>query len=148
GDFPAALQASERALVLDPEDEAARVLEEQARTVLEAAHIKEWVADARLELERGALTAASLLVDRALSLNSSSPEALVVRRAIDEARAELARAEERTQQVKEMLGRARKALDAGHLTTALRVVNEALAIDDTSSDAKSLKGRIAAAIEA
>ena len=86
GDFAVALEASQRALLLNGDDREALECEHRARTGLEERQITEWLAGARQELDRGALTSASLLVDRALSLNSSSPEAVAVRAKIDEAR--------------------------------------------------------------
>ena len=92
GDFTAALEASQRALLLNGDDREALECEQRARTGLEEHQINEWLTSARTQINLGALTSASLLVDRALSLNSSSPEAAAVRALVDEARQRLAEA--------------------------------------------------------
>ena len=85
--YSRALEASQSALVLDPECVEALDLENRARAAVQQQQlISRWVADAGTALDRGDATAASVLVDRALSLSSDSPEALAIRRAIDDAR--------------------------------------------------------------
>jgi hypothetical protein len=90
-----AVRECERALVLDPGHDEAAALADVARSALERQQIERWAADGHDELSRGALTAASLIADRALSLNSSAPEAVALRAAIDAARRELAETQER-----------------------------------------------------
>jgi hypothetical protein len=97
-DFDAALQACHQALLLDPENSGALELEDRARTAIDRRQVQEWVREARNELERGAFTAASLLVERALSLTPTSPDAIDVQRAVEQARRELADAQERAAQ--------------------------------------------------
>jgi tetratricopeptide (TPR) repeat protein len=95
GAYDDAVRECERALVLDPGHDEAAVLADVARSALERQQIERWVADGHDELSRGALTAASLIVDRALSLNSSSSEAIALRAAVDAARRDVAETQER-----------------------------------------------------
>ncbi len=94
-----AFRECERALVLDPGHDEAAALADAARSALERQQIERWVADGHDELSRGALTAASLIVDRALSLNSTSPEAIALRAAVDDARRGLTETQERMEAV-------------------------------------------------
>jgi len=148
GDFTVALEASQRALLLNGDDREALEFEQRARNGLEERQIHEWLTDARGELDRGALTSASLLVDRALSLNSSSPEAVAVRALVDEARRQLAEAQARARALEAALTGAREDLSAGALDAASARVDEALAIDAQNAEAKAIQGEIAAAVEA
>src|SRR4029079_18187847 len=59
GDFTLALKAVEQALRMEPDNTAARDLEQRARTAIQ---VENWLQAARGEFERGALTAASMLV--------------------------------------------------------------------------------------
>ena len=147
-DFQAAFDACGQVLLLDVEHTAALELQQQARIALNEQQAVDWLTQARGELERGELTAASVLVDRAVSLTGSFPEARAVRQAVDEARLEIAQAQARAQAVDAALARARPALDAGALDTALQAVDEALGIDPGHRDAGALKERIVAAFEA
>jgi serine/threonine protein kinase len=148
GDFTVALEASQRALLLNGDDREALELEQRARNGLEERQINEWLTDARGELDRGALTSASLLVDRALSLNSSSPEAVAVRAMVDEARRQLAEAQERARALEAALARAREDQSAGAFDAALARVDEALAIDARNAEAQAIRSQIVAAVEA
>ncbi len=148
GDFAAALESSQRALLLNGDDPQALAFEHQARTALEERQINEWLTGAREELHRGALTSASLLVDRALSLNSSSPEAVAVRAEIDEARRRLAEAQERARALETALARARADLSAGAFTSVYASLNEARTIDPDNAEAEAIRVAIVAAAEA
>ncbi len=148
GDFNNCLRACQQALVLDPENRPVLELEEKAQAALEEQHLKGWLKEAKGELDRGALTAASLLVDRALSLSGSSPEALKVREAVDEARKELAAAQERARQLDAAVESARQNLASGALDAASAAVSEALALDPSSAAALDLKDQVEAAFVA
>jgi predicted Ser/Thr protein kinase len=90
-----ALHACQQVLLLDPENEQALGIDERARAALEHQQLlRQWLGEANEALGRGAVTAASLLVDRALSLNPDSDEARAVRQAVDTARRRLAEAKE------------------------------------------------------
>ena len=148
GDLNGCLRACQQALVLDPENRPVLELEEKAQTALEEQHLKGWLKEAKGELDRGALTAASLLVDRALSLSESSPEAIKVRAAVDEARRELAAAQERARQLDAAVESARQNLASGALDAASAAVSEALALEPSSAAALALKDQVEAAFVA
>jgi tetratricopeptide (TPR) repeat protein len=99
--------------VIDPEFGLALELADQVRAAFEEEHLRTWLTEARTELRRGGLTAASLLVDRALSLNSSSPEAIAVRAEVDAARRTLAEQDEHARMAEVAIENARP--DSGHL---------------------------------
>jgi serine/threonine-protein kinase len=86
GDYQATLSACGKALVLDPENAEASDLEERTRAALE----QQVLTSAREDLERGALTSAAMLIDKVLSENPDSPEAVSIRQAVEAARARLA----------------------------------------------------------
>ena len=71
GDFTAALEASQRALLLNGDDRDALECEQRARTGLEERQIHEWLTSARTQINLGAVTSASLRVDRALRIVTS-----------------------------------------------------------------------------
>jgi serine/threonine protein kinase len=85
-DYQATLNACEKALVLDPENADALAIEERTRAALDAETLK----SARVDLERGALTSAAMLVERVLAANPNSAPAMQVRQQIESARARLA----------------------------------------------------------
>ena len=136
-ELPAAERACQQALVLDSEFGPALDLADSVRAAFEDQHIKAWLKEAQNELQRGALTAASLLVDRALSLSSSSPEAMAVPEAIDEARRQLAERDERTRIVNESVATARRQrrlpvpLDAALVADGVTGETDAIRSPDT-----------------
>ena len=147
-DFTAALEASQRALLLNGDERDALAYEHRARTALDERQAQQLLAEARLELDKGALTAASLLVGRAESLSPASREAEVVRAALEEARQELIAKQARARALEAALGQARNALSGGNLEAAADRVRDALAIDAANPAAKAIEGEIAAAVEA
>ncbi len=147
-DWSATLKACQHALLLDADNTAALALEDRSQAAIEEIHLQGWLKDAKSELDRGALTAASLLVDRALSLTSSSPEAIQVREQIDQARRELAEAQERARQIDLHLTRARESLQAGEPDRAAASVSEALGLEPANRAALVLRQEIDAAIAA
>ena len=88
GDFSSALEAAERALLLDPANPDAVAYTERARTALDDQQAKQLLAEARAELDRGDLDAARLLVSRAEELSPASREAAALHAQLDEARRE------------------------------------------------------------
>jgi serine/threonine-protein kinase len=148
GDFTAALEASHRALLLDGEDRDALACEQQARTGLEERQINEWLTSARLQIDLGALTAASLLVDRALSLNSSSAEAVELRALVDEARKRIAEARERARALEAAVAGARADLSSGDFDAAFAHINKALEIDPENAEVEAIRRELLSAVEA
>jgi hypothetical protein len=84
--YSVALQACQRVLLLDPQHAEARELTERARSGLERRKlIRQCLQEASTELDRGAITAASALVNRALAIDPRSEDAATLRRTVDEA---------------------------------------------------------------
>ena len=147
GNFTLALEASQSVLLLDAGHRDAHDLENQARAGLKAEQLAQFVTNARRELERGALTSASLLVDEALSLNSASPEAVEIRTLLNDARRQLAEAEDRRHKLEAALAAAQNAFTNGDLIAATAHVDDALEIDPASAAASALQAEIAAIVE-
>jgi len=141
-DMAGCLAACQKALLLDPENRPVLELEQRAQARQDDEHLRGWVSQAKSELGRGALTAASLLVDRALSLSASSPDALKVREAIEQARQEL----ERARQIDDALDAARTHLAAGALDKARESVDAALKLEAGHHAAQTLAREIDEAV--
>jgi hypothetical protein len=146
--YSAALQACQRLLLLDPEHPEARELTERARTALERRKlIRQCLQEAATELDRGAVSAASALADRALAYDPLSEDALAFRRRVDDAIRHRS-LEERSRRVADALDSGRKALDGASLEAAQASVDQALALDPENEDAHTLLNEIATAFEA
>jgi hypothetical protein len=84
--YSVALQACQRVLLLEPQNAEARELTERARSGLERRKlVRQCLQEASTELDRGAVTAASALVNRALAIDPRSEDAATLRRTVDEA---------------------------------------------------------------
>jgi TPR repeat protein/predicted Ser/Thr protein kinase len=83
-EYTRATEACHQVLSVEPSHSGALALQAQLNTVLQA---RAWLADGQTEFNRGALTAATALVDRALGIRPAMPEGLRLRAAIEEARA-------------------------------------------------------------
>jgi tetratricopeptide (TPR) repeat protein len=84
--YSVALQACQRVLLLEPQHAEARELTERARSGLERRKlVRQCLQEASTELDRGAVTAASALVNRALAIDPRSEDAATLRRTVDEA---------------------------------------------------------------
>lgn len=139
GDYEAAIATCEQVLLIDPDHDAASDLRDRARAAVEARQINDWMREAHEQLQLGALTAASQLVDRAQSLDPTSARVVEMRRAVEEARREHERARERALAIENALARARASITEGAYESAIRAANEALAMDATHADALALK---------
>ena len=148
GDYEAVIQACEQVLALDSEYGPAMELQQQTRVALHEQRVREQLLKARGQLDQGALTAASLIVDEVLSADPSASDALAVRDAVDEARRAIAEAQDRARELASALARAEQQLEAGSPDLALQTVEEALGIDAGNADALALKDRIADAVAA
>src|SRR5258708_4837386 len=144
-DFTAALDASQRALLLKDDDREALDCEQRARAGIDERQAQQLLTEARGELDRGALTAASMLVGRAESLTPASREAAAVRAQLDEARRHLAEQQARAKALETALAAAQAALAAGSFDAASARVGEALAIEADNAEAREIEGEIAAA---
>jgi serine/threonine protein kinase len=148
GQFEAVIEQCEHALVLNPQEPRALEMLSAAHRGLEDARVDGWLADARGELSRDALTGAESLVEQSLKLRPDHPDALKLRQQIRDRRREKERIAERERALRMAVQRARGNLDAGALDAALRSVSEALAYDPAHEEASALRDEIQAAIDA
>jgi eukaryotic-like serine/threonine-protein kinase len=142
GDYPAAVAACEQTLLLDPEHDHALELLDRARTAIERAQVKEWLAQARAELDQGHLDQASKLAEQALAVEAGSAEATDLQRAIERAREERQRVERAGQLTVEATDRLRD----GSPESAIRLANEALALDSSHIEARDALQRAQTAL--
>ena len=82
-EYTRASEACQQVLQAEPTHAGALALQAQLSAVQTA---RAWLADGQSQLDRGALTTAASLVDRALGVRPAMPEALKLRAAIEEAR--------------------------------------------------------------
>ncbi len=145
GELQKAIEAAEQVLMLSPQQADALDLLERLRAAQERARADQCVAQASDEIERGALTDAALSLDRAFGfgLDPAGPEAARVQAAIARAREE----RERAGAARDLVARARAALEAGSPDSAVRLADEALALDAGQGDASEVRAQAARAIE-
>ena len=134
------IAACEQALLLDSENARAQDLAEQARAALEMEQVRQLLAEAERELQRGALTAASELLNQAATIRSSA-EQVTLRKAVDKAIEERDQARRKAEAIRAALERAHAAFNAGSFAEAIRLADEALTIDPQNVTAASLKVR-------
>ena len=127
-DVPAVLELCHAARLLDPDDRDAIELEEQAHAALEQQQLDAWITEARADLERGALTAAAELADRALALKQPLPEAVAIKQAVQDARRRLA--------VERELANARDEAIAAAAAAAARAAAERAALPSPAREAE------------
>ena len=148
GSYDLVFASCEQALVLDPSNPQALELEARARTELEH-EARQRLAEARAEIDRGALTAASQLVDLVLALSPESSDAQAVRQSIEEARVRLAleqeRARERERALAQFCADAERYLANGSFENASEAVQRALNLEPNHQAALDLKDKIAKA---
>jgi hypothetical protein len=104
----------------------------------------DWVAGARVEIQRGLLDRADALVIEAERLAPESGEVRELRATIDSARVEI----ERSRRVKELMRRARARFAEEGFAEAVRTADEVLAINPVHAEAHSLRMRAAERLEA
>ena len=146
GAFEDACRDCDQALVLDPEHVEAQELTMRARAALERELIERWVTTGFEELNRGAVTAASLLVDRALSLDSEATDARELRAAVDAARRELEESREWVRRIDEQLSEAKTKLLGGNLESAKVLVDDVLSVASNNESALALQARVKSAL--
>ena len=149
GSFDLVFASCEQALVLDPSNPQAIEIEARARAEVDRqAHTR--LTEARVEVDKGALTAASMLVDQVLALSPESPDAHAVRQLIEEARVRLAieqeRARERGRALAQCCADAERHLASGAFEAASEAVQRAFALDGSHQPAIDLKEKIAKAM--
>ena len=131
-DLALAADACTQALILDPELGEAFELQESIHRLQEA---KRWLDEAQQELSRGAVTVATVLIDRASVIDADLPE---ITRLRDQVTAELKRREERARKLQETIERGRAALEKDRLDAARAAVDEVLALEKTHAGATAL----------
>jgi tetratricopeptide (TPR) repeat protein len=115
GDHAAALDACHQVLVIDHLHTGALELRRQVDAAIQAQHL---LRQAREHIERGALTSASELVDRAEALGPRGSALADVREAIATERRRIKAEAERADRMRDARARARAELDAGRLDAA------------------------------
>jgi predicted Ser/Thr protein kinase len=147
GDHEAAVAACEEALFLDPDNAEADRVRQHARAELLAREVRRTIGEARDHLDRGSLTSAGLLLDRAVELDPGSPDAAALRLEIERVRQERELARQRQAAIDEFLGRAKAAWNEGRAEDALAEADRVLGLDAGSEAAGDIRRRAAAVIE-
>jgi hypothetical protein len=147
GDFERAIAACDQVLMLDPVEAHGLELSDRARVALDERRSREWILLAQTQLQQGALTAASDLLDRALSLTmtASRPE---IRQQVEVVRREIDDARRRSRALDDAFGRAQRGLEQGALDSALRAIEEVLELDPGHAQAEQIRRRTLEALEA
>ena len=148
GDCESAIAACEQALLLDSMHPIANELLEQASAALDARRAGELLAEAQRQFEAGALTSAFALVQQAFDLGQTSPKALQLKDAIEDARAERERERQRLEAGQEAVERAGRLFEAGSFDEAVSAADEALTLLPDDAHALSVKQRAIAAADA
>ena len=137
----------EHALLLDPRDERALQLLSRVHDALDERQVSRWVDEARAEISHGSSTRAEELVEQALRLRSEATDARQLQGRIQDTRRERERAADRARAVKAALDRARRNLQSGAFEAAARAATEALAYEQTHTEALALREEAQAALE-
>ena len=131
GRYEEASASCERVLIIQPENEEALNLIEQARAAIERQQLHEWIHRAQTAFDQGDLVRARDLVSFALSLDTASPDAHKLRAAIEKAH--------HRQELDDALARGRVALASGDAVGAVAAAQEALRLDPNDAQAGALK---------
>ena len=141
-----AIDACEQALVLDPEHPRVLALKDRVRRGLQVKQHDALIVEAKTKYEGGAYTEASLLVERVLSVLPESPEAMSLRKAIDDAR-QKAEADALAKAIDGILSRGREALAKGDLIAAAAAATDALGRDGKHAAALAFKREVTQAVQ-
>ena len=147
-DYKGAIAACEQALLLDSQHPMATELLEQANAALDARRAGEYLDEAQRQLEAGALTSASALVQQAFDLGETSFKAFLLRDAIEEAHAKREREQQRLEAGQKAVERACGLFEAGSFDEAVSAADEALTLLPGDATALSIKQRATAAADA
>ena len=147
-DFPAAHDAVDAALVLDPENADAQTL----MTRIEKLEVDESVGAslkaARDQFDAGDLSEAIRRVDEALRARPGDPEGEALKRSVEAAVVQRERERAEARAIADSLTQCRDALQAGAFGRAVRAADEVLAFDAEHAEALELKSHATAEIEA
>jgi serine/threonine protein kinase len=144
GRFDEAIQDCEMAILIEPNHTRALDLLRRAHQALEDDQIRGWLEEARTNLSQSALTAAAVLIDKALQLRPNLSEAQRLDALLQERRREQEHARERARIVRAAIDRAKANLADGAFEAALRSAAEALAFEADNGEAQALRERAAA----
>ncbi|MBI2835029.1 MAG: protein kinase [Acidobacteria bacterium] len=142
-DFDGAIDACDRASLIDPDESRVIDMIDSARAAREARQLAALVAEARAALDRGEIDLALDAIARARAVNPEDPGLTAV--VVDAEQARIR--QERAQALAASLERARSSFDVGAFETAVQAAADALAIDPQCADARDLKQRASAAAE-
>lgn len=123
GDYEAAIVACERVLILDPNEERALQLVDEAQAGQEERRGREWLDEARAQIDQGALTAAAELLERTASLTVTGYRS-DIRAALDALRAEVADARMAAQRTREQEAALAEATQEQQRAAALAATQE------------------------
>jgi serine/threonine protein kinase len=134
-----ALDACHQALTLDDTHAVALALEGTIKEALAKQRASAILADARAELERGALTAAQSLLQQARTLDPDVADAKRLDRELRLARVEQERLRHRSEVLNTAITSAREALARGEVEATLAFAREALTLDAESAEAVAIE---------
>ena len=138
GDVPRAQAACREALTLDPQHAAALALDQRITAKLAQQRAASLLADARSELERGALTRCKSLLEEARQVDPSAHDAKLERE-LRLARVDQERLRHRSETANKTIAVARAALERGDVEAALACAREALTLDPNSEEARDIE---------
>jgi serine/threonine protein kinase len=144
GDLGAARNTCQEAILFEPESAEAQDLLEEIGRLEQSSTL---ITQAREQLDRGALTAATVLLNR-IGADVKRKEIDELRAAIERTRQQLEEAERRRKAIADGLARARQALAAGEFDQASAALADVAREDSGNADAASLAREVAAAREA
>lgn len=147
GRFEEAIQDCEMAVLMDPSHTRALDLLKRAHQALEDNQVRDWLEQAETNLSQSALTAAAVLIDKALQLRPNLSDARRLERLLQERRREQEHARERVRIVRAAIDRAKAGLETGAIEAALRSAAEALAFEANNEEAQALRERATGLLE-
>ena len=141
-----ALEAAERAMVLDENDVAAQELAELARRAIDRAEARQAIARAEQHLNDGMITLARQVIELARAQAPQDTDLAAMDLRIGQLVRDRESAAQREQQLREALGEARRRFDAGELETAHAAITRALTLDAGNAEAAGMKAAVEAAL--
>jgi tetratricopeptide (TPR) repeat protein len=138
GEFDRALAAIREVLDIEPAHAGALALQQKITTAVAKQQAAALLADARVELQRGALTRCKTLLEEARQLDPATHDA-GLERSLRLARVEEERKRHRTETVNRTVAVARAALDRQDLEAALALAREALSLDPNITEARDIE---------
>jgi protein kinase-like protein len=129
GDYVAAREACEQALLLDADDVRVLALVDQIRRAVDRRESAHLVNDARVYLDRDELDEAAQLLDRAGRMDPDSEAIRELQEALDARVRERDAERQRHEEVEQLLAAARTSLADADAESAIEHASDALAID-------------------